>query len=234
MGQKVRPTGFRVGIMEDWRSRWYASKHEFSDLLVEDFKIRKHIKSKYSYAGIPKIEIERTRDAVTVRLFTARPGIIIGRKGAEVEKITEELQALTGRRIEIKIEEVTRPEIDAQLISEDIAEQLQKRSSFRRTIKRALEQTMDGGAKGVKVQLSGRLGGAEMSRTEGANAGSIPLSTLRARIDYGFSEAKTAQGNIGIKVWVNQGDYLKTEGGADAHDAQAGQVPKKPKRSRKR
>ena len=166
MGQKIQPTGFRVGIMEDWRSRWYASKHEFTDLLVEDFKIRKFIKGKYSYAGIPKIEIERTRDAVTVILFTARPGIIIGRKGAEVEQLQEELQTLTGRRIEIKIEEVTRPEIDAQLISEDIAEQLQKRSSFRRTMKRSLEQTMDGGARGVKIQLSGRLGGSEMSRTE--------------------------------------------------------------------
>src|SRR5919199_5948795 len=234
MGQKVHPTGFRVGIMEDWRSRWYATKHEFRDLLVEDFKIRKFIKDKYSYAGIPKVEIERTRDAVKVILFTARPGIIIGRKGAEVERITEELQTLTGRRIEIKIEEVTRPEIDAQLISEDIAEQLKKRSSFRRTMKRALEQTMDGGALGVKVQLSGRLGGSEMSRTEKAARGSIPLSTLRSKVDYGFAEAKTAQGHIGIKVWVNQGDYLKTEGGTDAHDAQAGQVPKKPKRPRKR
>ena len=234
MGQKVRPTGFRVGIMEDWRSRWYANKHEFKDLLVEDFKIRKFIKSKYGHAGIPKVEIERTRDAVKVILFTARPGIIIGRKGAEVERLQEELQTLTGRRIDIKIEEVTRPEIDAQLISEDIAEQLQKRSSFRRTLKRTLEQTMDGGARGVRVQLSGRLGGSEMSRTESGNQGSIPLSTLRAKIDYGFSEAKTAQGHIGIKVWVNQGDYLKTEGGADGHDAQAGQVPKKPKRPRKR
>lgn len=233
MGQKVRPTGFRVGIMEDWRSRWYANKHEFSDLLVEDFKIRKFIKGKYSYAGIPKIEIERTRDAVVVLLHTARPGVIIGRKGTEVEKLQEELQTLTGRRIEIKIQEVLRPEIDAQLISEDIAEQLQKRSSFRRTIKRALEQTMDGGAKGVKVLLSGRLGGSEMSRSEGANLGSIPLSTLRAKIDYGFSEAKTAQGHIGVKVWVNQGDYLKMEG-SDGADAQAGQVPKKPKRPRKR
>jgi small subunit ribosomal protein S3 len=167
-------------------------------------------------------------------LFTARPGIIIGRKGAEVERITEELQNLTGRRIEIKIEEVLRPEIDAQLIAEDIAEQLQKRSSFRRTMKRALEQTMDGGARGVKVQLSGRLGGAEMSRTETAALGSIPLSTLRAKIDYGFAEARTAQGHIGIKVWVNQGDYLKLEGSSDGHDAQAGQVPKKPKRPRKR
>jgi small subunit ribosomal protein S3 len=234
MGQKVHPTGFRVGVMEDWRSRWYASKHEFSDLLVEDFKVRKFIKKKYGYAGIPKVEIERTRDAVKVILFTARPGIIIGRKGAEVEKLQEELQTLTGRRIDIKIEEVARPEIDAQLISEDIAEQLQKRSSFRRTMKRALEQTMDGGAKGIKIQLSGRLGGSEMSRTELANLGSIPLSTLRAKIDYGFSEAKTAQGHIGIKVWVNQGDYLKMEGGADGHDAQASQVPKKPKRPRKR
>jgi small subunit ribosomal protein S3 len=233
VGQKVRPTGFRVGIMEDWRSRWYANKHEFSDLLVEDFKIRKFIKKKYGFAGIPKIEIERTRDAVVVILHTARPGVIIGRKGSEVEKLQEELQTLTGRRIEIKIQEVARPEIDAQLISEDIAEQLQKRSSFRRTIKRALEQTMDGGARGVKVLLSGRLGGSEMSRSEGANLGSIPLSTLRAKIDYGFSEAKTAQGHIGVKVWVNQGDYLKMEG-SDASDAQAGQVPKKPKRPRKR
>jgi small subunit ribosomal protein S3 len=234
MGQKVRPTGFRVGVMEDWRSRWYASKHEFKDLLVEDFKIRKFIKKKYSYAGIPKVEIERTRDAVKVILWTARPGIIIGRKGAEVERLQEELQTLTGRRIEIKIEEVARPEIDAQLISEDIAEQLQKRSSFRRTMKRALEQTMDAGARGVKITLAGRLAGSEMSRTETANLGSIPLSTLRAKIDYGFSEAKTAQGHIGIKVWVNQGDYLKVEGQTDAHDAQAGQVPKKPKRPRKR
>jgi small subunit ribosomal protein S3 len=233
MGQKVHPTGYRVGIMEDWRSRWYASKHEFSDLLVEDFKIRKFIKKKYGYAGIPKIEIERTRDAVTVILHAARPGVIIGRKGSEVEKLQEELQTLTGRRIEIKIQEVPRPEIDAQLISEDIAEQLQKRSSFRRTIKRALEQTMDGGAKGVKVLLAGRLGGSEMSRSEGSNLGSIPLSTLRAKIDYGFAEAKTAQGHIGVKVWVNQGDYLKMEG-SDASDAQAGQVPKKPKRPRKR
>jgi small subunit ribosomal protein S3 len=234
MGQKIRPTGFRVGVYEDWRSRWYASKHEFKDLLLEDFKIRKFIKAKYSYAGIPKVEIERTRDAVKVILFTARPGVIIGRKGAEVERITEELQTLTGRRIEIKIEEITRPEIDAQLISEDIAEQLKKRSSFRRTMKRALDQTMDGGARGVKIQLSGRLGGSEMSRTEKANLGSVPLSTLRAKVDYGFTEAKTAQGHIGIKVWVNQGDYLKTEGSPDAHDAQAGQVPKKPKRPRKR
>ncbi len=227
MGQKTHPTGFRIGVYEDWRSRWYANKHEFSDLLVEDFKIRKFIKKKYSFAGIPKIEIERTRDAVKVILFTARPGVIIGRKGSEVERIQEELQTLTGRRIDIKIEEIARPEIDAQLISEDIAEQLKKRSSFRRTIKRALEQTMDGGARGVKVLLAGRLGGSEMSRSEGAKLGSVPLSTLRARLDYGFSEAKTAQGHIGIKVWVHQGDYLKADEPGEGQNA-----PKRPRRPR--
>lgn len=234
MGQKVRPTGFRIGIFEEWRSRWYANKHEFADLLVEDFKLRKFLKQKYGYAGISKIEIERTRDAVKVILFSARPGVIIGRKGAEVERITEELQNLTGRRIDIKIEELPRPELEAQLIAEDIGEQLRKRSSFRRTMKRAIDQTMDNGAKGIKVQLSGRLGGAEMSRCEKASAGSIPLSTLRSKVDYGFAEAKTPQGHIGIKVWVHQGDYLKTEGSSDGLDAQAGQVPKKPKRPRKR
>ncbi len=231
MGQKVRPTGFRVGVMEDWRSRWYASKQEFKDLLVEDFKIRAFIKKKYGFSGIPKIEIERTRDAVTVLLFTARPGVIIGKRGSEIEKLQEELQGLTGRRIEIKIQEVARPEIDAQLIAEDIAEQLQKRASFRRTIKRSLEQTMDAGAKGIKVLLSGRLGGAEMSRSEGANQGSIPLSTLRAKVDYGFTEAKTAQGHIGVKVWVNQGDYLKSD---SPEEAQAGSPGRKPKRPRGR
>jgi small subunit ribosomal protein S3 len=229
MGQKIRPTGYRIGVYEDWRSRWYASKHEFKDLLVEDFKIRKHIKAKYSFAGIPKIEIERTRDAVKVILHTARPGVIIGRKGAEVERIQEELQTLTGRRIELKIEEVNRPEIDAQLISEDIAEQLKKRSSFRRTMKRALEQTMDGGARGVKIQLSGRLGGSEMSRTEKANMGSVPLSTLRAKVDYGFAEAKTAQGHIGIKVWVHQGDYLKGDAPGEGEPG----APGGPKRARR-
>ena len=234
MGQKIHPTGYRIGIMEDWRSRWYAGKHEFKDLLVEDFKIRRAIKKRYAYAGIPKMEIERTRDAVVVLLHTARPGVIIGRKGAEVEKLQEMLQELTGRRIEIKIVEVNRPEIDGQLVAEDIAEQLGRRASFRRTLKRGLENVMDAGAKGVKIQLSGRLGGAEMSRTEKSMKGSIPLSTLRSKVDYGFAEAKTNQGHIGVKVWIHQGDYLKMEAGTDGHDAQAGQVPQKPKRSRKR
>ncbi len=232
MGQKVNPTGFRTGIMVGWKSRWYASKQEFSNLLIEDRKLRSFIKEKYRFAGIPKIEIERTRDEVKVILHTARPGIIIGRKGQEVEKLQDELQNLVGRRINIKIEEISRPEIQAQLVAEDIAEQLSKRSSFRRCMKRAIESTMEAGAKGIKVQLAGRLGGSEMARCEKAASGSIPLSTLRAKIDYGFTEAKTAQGHIGVQVWVNQGMYQEDE--TDGADAQEGQAPKKPKRTYKR
>ena len=231
MGQKVHPTGFRTGITEPWRSRWYASKKEFRDLLLEDVKVRKFLKTKYRAAAIPKVEIERTRDEVKVILHSARPGVIIGRKGQEVYRLQDELQELLGRRVNLKVEEVSRPEIQAQLIAEDIADQLVKRAAFRRTLKRSLDTTMDAGAKGVKIQLAGRLGGAEMSRCEKAIAGSMPLSTLRAKIDYGFCEASTAQGNIGIQVWVNQGMY---EEDGDGADAQEGQAPKKPKRSYKR
>ncbi|MEK6270087.1 MAG: 30S ribosomal protein S3 [Planctomycetales bacterium] len=233
MGQKVNPTGFRAGIMEGWKSRWYASKKDFSDLLVEDQKIRKYLKVKCRFAGISKIEIERTRDEVKVLLYAARPGIIIGRKGQEVERLQGDLQNLVGRRINIKIEEISRPEMYAQLVAEDIGEQLQKRSSFRRTMKRAMEASMEAGAKGIKIQLAGRLGGAEMARREKQISGSIPLSTLRAKIDYGFTEAKTAQGNIGIQVWINQGMYHEEEK-TDGADAEAGQTPKSPKRSYKR
>jgi small subunit ribosomal protein S3 len=232
MGQKVNPVCFRTGIMVDWKSRWFASKQEFADLLIEDQKLRKFIKTKYRIASIPKVEIERTRDEVKVILHTARPGVIIGRKGQEVERLQAELQDLVGRRINIKIEEVSRPEIQAQLVAEDIAEQLAKRASFRRTMKRAMETTMDAGAKGIRIQLAGRLGGAEMARREKQISGSIPLSTLRAKIDYGFAEAKTAQGHIGVQVWVNQGMYQ--EGDDHGADAQEGQAPKKPKRTYKR
>ena len=237
MGQKVNPVGFRTGIMIGWKSRWYASKQEFSNLLIEDRKIREFIKNhpsktQYRQAGIDRIEIERTRDEVKVVLYVARPGLIIGKKGQEVELLQEELQNLTGRRVNLKIEEITRPEIQAQLVAEDIAQQLAKRSSFRRTMKRAIETTMDAGAKGIKIQLAGRLGGSEMARCEKATAGSLPLSTLRAKIDYGFTEAATPQGNIGVQVWVNQGMY---EGDAsDGADAQASEAPKKPKRTYKR
>jgi small subunit ribosomal protein S3 len=231
MGQTVHPTGFRTGVTEPWKSRWYASKKDFRDLLMEDFKVRRFLKTKYRAAAIPKVEIERTRDEVKVILHSARPGVIIGRKGQEVDRLQEELQDLLGRRVNLKVEEVGRPEIQAQLIAEDIADQLSKRAAFRRTLKRAIETTMDAGAKGVKIQLAGRLGGAEMSRCEKAIAGAMPLSTLRAKIDYGFCEAPTAQGNIGVQVWVNQGMY---EEDGDGADAQEGQAPKKPKRSYKR
>jgi len=238
MGQKVNPVAFRIGIMEDWKSRWYASKKEFAELLVEDKKIRDFIKNRKDsgdrplYPAVSKIEIERTRDEVRVMMFTARPGVLIGQKGKRVEELQDDLQRLTGRRINLQIEEIARPEIVAQLIAEDIAEQLIKRVSFRRTMKKAMEQTMGAGAKGIKIQLSGRLGGAEMARCEKQIAGSIPLSTLRAKIDYGFTEAKIAQGHIGIQVWINQGEYSEVDN--HGTNAQTGQAPKSSKRSYKR
>jgi small subunit ribosomal protein S3 len=238
MGQKVNPIGFRTGVMIGWKSRWYASKKEFADLLVEDQRIREFVKKrkdkfgKALYPAVSKVEIERTRDEVKVILFSARPGILIGRKGERVEELQKELQDRTGRRINIKIEEIGRPEVVAQLVAEDIAEQLGKRSSFRRTMKRSMEQTMEAGAKGIKIQLAGRLGGAEMARREKQIAGSIPLSTIQAKIDYGFTEAKIAQGHIGIQVWINQGMYSEDE--TDGVDAKTSQAPKKPKRAYKR
>ena len=237
MGQKVNPVGFRTGIMVGWKSRWYASKQEFSSLLIEDKRIRDFIKkhpqkTQYKNAGIDRIEIERTRDEVKVVLHVARPGLIIGKKGQEIELLQAELQNLIGRRVNLKIEEIARPELCAQLIAEDIAEQLQKRASFRRTMKRSMESTMEAGAKGIKIQLAGRLGGAEMARREKQIAGSIPLSTLRAKIDYGFTEAMTPQGHIGIQVWVNQGFYRGDDSYGD--DAEASQTSQKPKRTYKR
>jgi small subunit ribosomal protein S3 len=241
MGQKVRPTGFRTGIMRPWRSTWYASKQDFSELLLEDATIRRFI-HKYLTAkkdrkeqrpAISDIRIERTRERVTVVITSSRVGAIIGKKGEKIDKLTKHLERITRRHIEVKTVEVTRPEIDPQLIAEDIAEQLERRASFRRTMKQAIQRGMEGGAKGVRLQLSGRLGGSEMARCEKSMEGSIPLSTLRCKVEYGFSEASTPQGNIGIKVWVNQGDYL-TGDIADATDAQAGQVQKKSTRRRPR
>jgi small subunit ribosomal protein S3 len=230
MGQKVRPTGFRTGIMIDWQSTWYASKQDFSELLVEDQKIRNFIKKHYADSGISKIKIHRTREKVTVFIHAERVGRIIGKKGQEVDKLTKDLEDLCHRHIEVKTMEVNRPDLDPQLVAEKIAVELQKRSSFRRTMKKAIDTTMDAGAKGVRVQLAGRLAGAEMARTESSMAGSIPLSTLRARIEYGFTEAKTAQGHIGIKVWINNGDYLNPEQDSDA----AGAAPPRRPRSGRR
>jgi small subunit ribosomal protein S3 len=240
MGQKVRPTGFRTGIMTPWKSSWYAGKADYSALLVEDARIRKFIpmflgrtkEKKEQRPMIAEIRIERTRERVTVVVLSSRVGAIIGKKGDKIDKLTKALEKLTRRHIEVKTIEVTRPEIEANIIAHDIAEQLERRASFRRTMKNAIQRAMENGAKGVKLQLSGRLGGAEMARCEKAMEGSIPLSTLRAKVDYGFTEASTPQGNIGIKVWVNNGDFVTGEIN-DATDAQAGQVQKKPARRRK-
>ncbi|MBQ6827681.1 MAG: 30S ribosomal protein S3 [Thermoguttaceae bacterium] len=238
MGQKVNPVAFRVGVMEDWKSRWYAPKKEFSALLVEDKRIRDFIKKQKNKDGVPvypaiaKIEIERTRDEVRVILFAARPGLLIGRKGEKIEELQNELQNLTGRRINLKIEQVDDPELVAQLVAEDIGDQLCKRASFRRVMKHAMGKAMEKGAKGIKIQLSGRLGGAEMARCEKQAVGSIPLSTLRAKIDYGFAEAKIAQGHIGIQVWINQGEY--SEDNNNGQNAEKSQAPKSTKRAYKR
>lgn len=233
MGQKVRPTGFRVGVMENWRSRWYAPKKEFGDLLAEDFKIRQFVSTKYQFAEIARVEIERTRDQVVIHLFTARPGVIIGRKGQEIDRLKGELEDLTGRRMDLKIVEISNPNRDAKLVAEKVAQQLSKRGSFRRAIKKTLDEVMGSGVKGVKIEMSGRLGGAEMSRKEKASRGSIPLSTLRRHIDYGFAAARTSQGVIGVKVWIDLGDYSDEET-ADGTNAKTGQASKKPKRAYKR
>jgi small subunit ribosomal protein S3 len=207
VGQKVRPTGFRVGITEDWRSRWYAKKKDFGPLLVEDQKIRDAVKKEYGFAGIPRVDIERKTEGgeVTVIIRTARPGVIIGRKGAKVDKLKDDLAKITKKKVDLKIQEIDRPELDAQLVAEGVAEQLKKRMSFRRVIKKSLELTMGAGAKGCRIKVAGRLGGHEMARTEHSHEGSIPLTTLRADIDFGLATAITTHGSIGVKCWVFRG-----------------------------
>ncbi len=205
MGQKVTPTGLRIGIVEDWRSRWYASKRNFKTALLEDHKIRSYVKANYKFAGIPKIEIERKGEEVNVILHTARPGLVIGRKGAEVDKLRGTLEEMTGKKVNVNIVEVGKPELDAQLVGESIAEQLEKRASFRRTMKKSIEMARQAGARGIKIICSGRLGGAEIARTETQSEGSIPLHTLKAVIDYGFAQAITTYGTIGVKVWIYKG-----------------------------
>jgi len=209
MGQKVHPTGFRIGITESWRSRWYAPKRTYGPLLVEDEKIRRFIKKNYAFAAISRIEIERTREEVKVILHSARPGLIIGRKGAEVDRLREQLEDLTGRRITASIVEVVKAELSAQLVAENVAQQLEKRAAFRRTMKQAVDTTMGAGALGVKIRCAGRLGGAEMSRSEVTSRGSIPLHTLGARIDYGFAQAHCTYGVTGVKAWVYLGEYAQ-------------------------
>lgn len=211
MGQKVNPHGLRVGIINDWDSRWYAEA-DFADNLVEDYKIRKYLKNKLFSAGISKIEIERASDRLKIIIFTAKPGVVIGRGGSEIEKLKVELQKFTSKKLNIEIKEVKRPDVDAQLVAENIAAQLENRISFRRAMKSTMSRAMKAGAKGIKTSVSGRLGGADMARTEFYSEGTIPLQTLRANIDYGFAEADTTFGKLGVKAWIYHGEVLPTKG----------------------
>ena len=217
MGQKVNPHGLRVGVIKDWDSRWYA-EGDFADNLIEDHKIRTFLKKKLYNSGISKIEIERASDRVKVIIFTAKPGVVIGKGGAEIEKLKNEVQKLTAKKLFIDIKEIKRPERDAQLVAENIAQQLEGRVSFRRAMKNTMGRSMKAGIKGIKTACSGRLGGADMCRTEFYSEGTIPLQTLRADIDYGFAEADTTYGKIGVKVWIYKGEVLPTKGNKEGSD----------------
>ena len=209
MGQKVNPHGLRVGVIKDWDSKWYADA-EFSDYLVEDYNIRKYLKKKLYAAGVSKIEIERTSDRVKVIIYTAKPGVVIGKGGSEIEKVKAELAQYTDKKLIVDIKEIKRPDKDAQLVAENIAQQLENRVSFRRAMKSCMGRTMKAGAQGIKASCSGRLGGADMARTEFYSEGTIPLQTLRADIDYGFAEADTTYGKVGVKAWIYNGEVLPT------------------------
>lgn len=215
MGQKIHPKGLRIGIIRGWDSRWF-SKKEFSQLLLEDVRIRKFIKRRLYTAGVARIEIERAANRVTVNIHAAKPGMVIGRGGAGVESLRQQLEQLTGRQVALNIIEVKVPELDAQMVAESVAAQLEKRMPFRRAIKQAVARTMRAGAKGCKVMVSGRLGGAELSRTEWTAEGSVPLHTFRADVDYGFAEAFTTYGQIGVKCWINRGEILPEKPAAPA------------------
>jgi small subunit ribosomal protein S3 len=207
MGQKVHPEGLRVGYIHDWKSQWF-NEREFSDYLMEDVHIRDHIENKLAHAGLSDITIRKNKSEVEVNIHTARPGIVIGKSGSEVDALRRELHKMTGKSVKVNILEIKRPELDAKLVAQSVAEQLQNRVAFRRAMKRALTSAMRSGAKGVRIQVSGRLGGAEMARTEGYSDGRVPLHTLRADIDYGFYEARTTFGRIGVKVWINKGEIM--------------------------
>jgi small subunit ribosomal protein S3 len=208
VGQKVHPLGLRLGIIKDWDGRWYAGKKSYQEFLHEDLKIRRYIKKKLYAAGISRVEIERAANRVKVTIFTARPGMVIGRGGTEVDKLRRELEALSGKQVQVNIQEIKAIDLDAQLVAESIAAQIERRISFRRAMKQALARAMKAGAEGVRMKVGGRLNGAEIARTEGYSEGKVPLHTLRADIDYGFAEADTTAGKIGVKVWIYKGEVL--------------------------
>ena len=217
MGQKVNPHGMRVGIIKDWDSRWYAEA-DFADCLIEDHDIRKFLKKRLYSSGISKIEIERASDRVKIVIYTAKPGVVIGKGGAEIEKLKVEVQKMTSKKVFIDIKEIKRPDRDAQLVAESIAQQLENRVSFRRAMKSTMGRSTKAGVKGIKTAVAGRLGGADMARTEFYSEGTIPLQTLRADIDYGFAEADTTYGKVGVKVWVYKGEVLPTKGNKEGSD----------------
>ena len=217
MGQKVYPHGLRVGIIKDWDSKWYA-EGDFADCLVEDYKIREFLKDRLYNAGISKIEIERASEKVKIIIYSAKPGVVIGKGGAEIEKLKKELAKLTDKKLIVDIQEIKRPDRDAQLVAENIAQQLENRVSFRRAMKSVMSRSMKAGAKGIKTAVSGRLGGADMARTEFYSEGTIPLQTLRADIDYGFAEADTTYGKLGVKVWIYKGEILPTKDNKEGSD----------------
>ncbi|MBQ0102067.1 MAG: 30S ribosomal protein S3 [Firmicutes bacterium] len=229
MGQKVNPHGFRVGVIKNWDSRWFTKDEEFGDTLVSDYNVRKELKKKYYDAGIPKIEIERDANRVRVFLHCAKPGMIVGHQGAEIKKLKEDLEKKLGTAVTVNVVEVKNPDVNAQLVAENIAKQLEGRASFRRSMKMAISRTMKLGAKGIKVTCSGRLAGAEIARVEHYHEGSIPLQTLRADIDYGFAEANTTYGKIGVKVWIYKGEVLR-DSGKKQHFAEAKIEMPKPER----
>jgi len=218
MGQKVNPHGLRVGVIKDWDSRWYADDKNFSDYLVEDYKIREYLKKKLYSAGVSKIEIERAADRVKVIIYTAKPGAVIGGGGAKIESTKKELAKITDKKLSVDIKEIKKPDRDAQLVAENIASQLENRVSFRRAMKSCMGRTMKAGALGIKAACSGRLGGADMARTEFYSEGTIPLQTLRADIDYGFAEAATTYGKVGVKVWIYKGEVLPTKSNQEGSD----------------
>ena len=221
MGQKVNPHGLRVGVIKDWDSRWFANDSDFGDTLVSDYKIRKYLKEKLKVAGVPKIEIERSNAGVKVVIHCAKPGVVIGKGGAEIEKLRVSLEKMTGKSVSVNVAEVKSPDMNAQLVAESIAEQLEKRVAFRRAMKQAIGRTMRLGAKGIKITLSGRLGGAEIARSEHYHEGTIPLQTIRADIEYGFWEANTTYGKIGVKVWIYKGEVLSGRAGVAQAEAPA-------------
>lgn len=222
MGQKINPTGLRVGVIKDWESRWYAKNADFGDMLVEDYNLREWLLTKLAPAGVPKIEIERDANRVRINIHCAKPGMVIGRGGSEIDKLKAECEKKLGKDVSLNIVEIKSPDLNAQLVAESIASQLERRISFRRALKQAIGRTMKLGAKGIKTQVSGRLGGADIARTEHDHEGTIPLQTIRADIDYGFAEAKTTYGRVGVKVWIYRGEVLhdnanrrpRREGGA--------------------